>query len=124
MALKKIYLDRDTEDEDEKEVTESSKPAHPSERAKGRGREEMDRRRNSVTWGDDETFHYEAQTPERFRKHSMTEQDVRLLLDDVVLQDNQISGQADELSIQDEYPDHQWVTAEHATIVRKKTEEF
>ncbi|GME42976.1 Involucrin repeat protein [Neofusicoccum parvum] len=61
-----------------------------SERDKEREREEKQRKRTSVTWGADETFHYEAQTPESFREHYMSEHDMkRHLPDDWVLQGNQ-----------------------------------
>lgn len=76
----------------QKDIVESPKSTtgEGKEREKEKEKEERQRKRTSVTWGADETFHYEAQTPESFREHYMSEHDMkRHLPEDWVYQRNQ-----------------------------------
>lgn len=96
----------------QKEPVEPPKPAYADEIAKEKEREEKQRKRSSVTWGADETFHYEAQTPESFREHYVSEQDMRHLPEDWVLQGDQAYADQPHYPGQPHYQDPDEVVVE------------
>ncbi|KAK0625744.1 Titin [Lasiodiplodia hormozganensis] len=89
--------------ETKKDVDEAIKEAK-----KEKEKEEKQRKRTSVTWGEDETYHYEAQTPESFREHYISQQDMnRHLPEDWVLHGDQAYADQhrhDEIVVEAESP--------------------